>query len=54
MGDNEGTNGIVNNLTGSTNKPEGDGNGSFAFGACFVFGGYPTFLPAFFQALTGG
>ncbi len=52
--DNEGTNGIVNNLTGSTNKPEGDGNGSFAFGACFVFGGYPTFLPAFFQALTGG
>ena len=51
--ENEGTSGIVNNLTTSLNKPEGSGNGSFAFGACFVFGGYPAFLPALFKALSG-
>lgn len=50
---NEGTRGIVENLTNSTNKPPKTTGETFGFGACFVFGGYPAFLPALLSAFAG-
>jgi hypothetical protein len=50
---NEGTTGIVGNLLNSQSKPPFNQGESLGFGACFVFGGYPTFLPALLQAFAG-
>ncbi len=50
---NDGTRGIIENLTSSTNKPPKTTGETFAFGACFVFGGYPAFLPALLSAFAG-
>jgi hypothetical protein len=50
---NEGTRGIVENLINSQSKPPFNQGESLGFGGCFVFGGYPTFLPALLQAFAG-
>jgi hypothetical protein len=50
---NEGTRGIIENLLYSTNKPPKTSGETFAFGACFVFGGYPAFLPDLIAAFAG-
>jgi hypothetical protein len=48
-----GTDGIVEDLLSSSSKPPFKQGETLGFGACFVFGGYPTFLPALLKAFAG-